>query len=344
MGHILGRIIAPAPASNEMGLLGYLVQDEESNLSGVYGLYIARNQDKFKNIEAVVDKDFGPVLKEKGISEDVMNYFTINGAFTGYPIPFYKIQRIKWGSGGFGSLVVLNKNMIGFSVLSMDGTIATISEQRLIEESRNIHLYNAVVRNNTIYMKSNYDVPDFRLYLYTYRPSDILVLDTETTGVCKDRQDEVLQLAIIDGNGKTVWNKYYKPENVKEWAGAMAVNHITTEMVANCTSIRKDIQQINKILSQAKLIVGYNTTFDLDKILKPVGIKWACRTEDIMKVFAPVYGEVSPYGTFKWKKLVFCAEYCGYKWGNDSAHDGLADCRATLHCYKALLNMWNGMK
>lgn len=42
------------------------------------------------------------------------------------------------------------------------------------------------------------------------------------------------------------------------------------------------------------------------------------------------------YGCNKWQKLTKCAEYYGYDWENDTAHDSLADCRATLYCYKKM--------
>lgn len=341
MAHILGRIVGQE--DNRIWILGYLVQYDNGDLCGISSSDITRNPDKFKNIEAIMDKDLGLVLKEKGISEDLMNYFTIIAPYNAYPVSFNILQKTKRGVG-LGSIIVLNKNMLGYSILTIDGILVNVTEKSLIAMSQNIPLYNAIVRNDAICMKSHYDVPDFRLSKNLYNPSDILVLDTETTGVCKDRQDEVLQLAIIDGNGKTVWNKLYKPEKITEWSGAMAVNHITPEMVANCPTIRQDMPVINKILAQAKVIVGYNTTFDLDKILKPVGARWTCETEDVMRVFAPVYGETTSRGTFKWKKLGVCTQYCGYNWGSDTAHDGLADCRATLHCYKTLLNMGCNIK
>lgn len=54
--------------------------------------------------------------------------------------------------------------------------------------------------------------------------------------------------------------------------------------------------------------------------------------------FADIYGEWSDkYGCNKWQKLTKCAEYYGYDWENDTAHDSLADCRATLYCYQKML-------
>ena len=59
---------------------------------------------------------------------------------------------------------------------------------------------------------------------------------------------------------------------------------------------------------------------------------------DVMQDFADIYGEWSDkYGCNKWQKLTKCAEYYGYDWENDTAHDSLADCRATLYCYKKML-------
>ena len=41
---------------------------------------------------------------------------------------------------------------------------------------------------------------------YKLKGARIIVFDTETTGVTED--DEIIQLSIIDGNGKTLINEY----------------------------------------------------------------------------------------------------------------------------------------
>ena len=41
--------------------------------------------------------------------------------------------------------------------------------------------------------------------------SRILVLDTETTGFKAD--DEVLQVSMVDANGKVLLNQYFRPEH-----------------------------------------------------------------------------------------------------------------------------------
>lgn len=166
---------------------------------------------------------------------------------------------------------------------------------------------------------------------------DEIVIDTETTGLNADT-DELLQVSIIDSQGNTLFNSYIKPLYTDNWNKAMAVNHITPEMVANAPNILEVKQEINRILNSANIIVGYSTNFDLS-FLSAVGIENSKATViDVMQDFADIYGEWSDkYGCNKGQKLTKCAEYYGYDWENDTAHDSLADCRATLYCYQKML-------
>lgn len=170
---------------------------------------------------------------------------------------------------------------------------------------------------------------------------DEIVIDTETTGLNADT-DELLQVSIIDSQGNTLFNSYIKPLFTENWDGAMAVNHITPEMVANAPNIIEVKQEINKIINSANVIVGYNILFDLE-FLAAFGIENSKATViDVMQDFADIYGEWSDkYGCNKCQKLTKCAEYYGYDWGTDIAHDSLADCRATLYCYQKMLKEKN---
>lgn len=166
---------------------------------------------------------------------------------------------------------------------------------------------------------------------------DEIVIDTETTGLNADT-DELLQVSIIDSQGNTLFNSYIKPLFTENWDGAMAVNHITPEMVANAPNIIEVKQEINKIINSANVIVEYNILFDLE-FLAAFGIENIKATVvDVMQDFADIYGEWSDkYGCNKWQKLTKCAEYYGYDWENDTAHDSSADCRATLYCYNQMI-------
>ena len=75
-------------------------------------------------------------------------------------------------------------------------------------------------------------------------------------------------------------------------------------------------------------MVGYNVDFDL-KMLQAGEVYPSCaKTFDVMKEYA----RLLPNG--RWVKLIECAHNYGYDY---VPHDSLNDVRATLHCYKKLL-------
>lgn len=166
---------------------------------------------------------------------------------------------------------------------------------------------------------------------------DEIVIDTETTGLNADT-DELLQVSIIDSQGNTLFNSYIKPLYTDNWNKAMAVNHITPETVATAPNILEVKQEISRIINSAHTIIGYNVDFDLG-FLSNIGIRNEnAAIVDVMEDFADIYGEWSEqYGCHKCQKLTKCAEYYGYDWGTDIAHDSLADCKATLYCYQKML-------
>lgn len=109
-------------------------------------------------------------------------------------------------------------------------------------------------------------------------------------------------------------------------------------MVANAPTIFNEVAKINKIISSAKIIIGYGIDLDLT-FLSAIGIDVPENVTivDVMKDFAQIYGEWNDYyGDYKWQKLTTCAEYFSYNWNNDTAHDSLSDCRATLYCYNQM--------
>ncbi len=164
----------------------------------------------------------------------------------------------------------------------------------------------------------------------------LIVLGTETTGL-DPHKDEILQLSIIDENAETLYNQYFRPTRTNSWLEAQDVNGISPEMVKNCPSIWKERSKIQSIVDSADIIVGYNIDFDMNFLFFSEIFSSARRIVDVMEEFAEIYGEWSDYfGDYKWQKLSVCAEYYHYDWGFCKHHDSLADCRATLHCYKEM--------
>lgn len=164
---------------------------------------------------------------------------------------------------------------------------------------------------------------------------NLIVLDTETTGL-NPSSDEILQLSIINGHGEVLFDSLLKPERATSWKGAMAVNGITPEMVKDSLYLKDVYPTIKKILSSYRFIIGYNVSFDLS-FLHECDFGDCQEIHDVMAVFSEIYGEWSEwFGNYKWQKLVTCADYYGYKWDEESAHNSLGDCKATLYCFKKM--------
>lgn len=187
-------------------------------------------------------------------------------------------------------------------------------------------------------MEENGDRNKMNLETVKSIPDDkIIVLDTETTGL--DHRAEILQFSAVWGNGEVAMNRYIKPSHTVRWDAAMEVNGITPKKVSKCPKMPKVKKEIEELLAKAKVIVGYNLPFDVG-MLEQNGVNLPSAKEveyiDLMVPFAGIYGEWNDYfGDYKWQKLVTCARYYGYAGTN--WHDSLADTKATLYCFKRML-------
>ena len=61
-------------------------------------------------------------------------------------------------------------------------------------------------------------------------PHWTVVIDTETTDKYPGFA-ELLQVALVSGSGRVLFNKYIKPDSATEWAEAQKINHISPQMV-----------------------------------------------------------------------------------------------------------------
>lgn len=166
--------------------------------------------------------------------------------------------------------------------------------------------------------------------------ADTIILDTEITGLAYT--DELLQVSVIDTAGNKLYNSLLKPMFHDEWGEAARVNHISREDVEKAPYLPQEAAKIADIVAGAETIIGYGISFDIE-ILERYGIPLNPDTRiiDVMEMFAPVYGEWDDkYGCYRWQKLTTCAAYFEYDWEKMRAHDSLADCYATLYCYKKL--------
>ena len=169
--------------------------------------------------------------------------------------------------------------------------------------------------------------------------SKIICVDIETTGLNKTK-DEILQISILDGNGNIVFNKYVKPRHRKRWPDAAALHGITPQMVKNQPTLDEHLKDLEEIITNAELIVGYNCEkFDLP-FLSASGVRFIDGTPcyDVMIAFANVYKEWNEYyKRYNYKNLKFCAKYYGYT-GKLNTHNSLDDATATLFTFNAVVD------
>lgn len=166
--------------------------------------------------------------------------------------------------------------------------------------------------------------------------SKVVVFDTETTGVNQTR-DEILSISICDGHGNELFNSLVRPTKHKQWPDASKVNGIYPRDVRNAPTLKEITPAIQQHLLGNKLLVGYNTQFDLSFLVQAgVFEEWPGATFDVMREYATVRGtKRSQYGGYRWSKLADCAASYGYRFG---VHDAREDAKATAFCYRALLS------
>lgn len=170
----------------------------------------------------------------------------------------------------------------------------------------------------------------------------IIVFDTETTGLIPG-DDEVIQFSAIDEDGKVLMNEYIKPSRHTSFPEASEVNGIYYEDLKDKPLFGQYRDQIQELFDQAGTLVTYNGEFDIN-MLKGEGIRFKkyYKHYDVMKLFAPIYGEYNKkHRSYKWQTLSTCANYYGYEF---RAHDSLEDVRATLYCFKKIMEIKNAGK
>lgn len=143
----------------------------------------------------------------------------------------------------------------------------------------------------------------------------LVFLDTETTSKTEGR---LVQLAMKRARDGQTWNALYKPP-VPITYEAMAVHHITEEMVEGCSPFARDVNgsKTAENFLEGSIMVAHNARFDAE-ILEREGVKvkeWI----DTLKVARRLWPDWPEH------KLQYLRYRLGVKVKAGKAHDALAD-------------------
>ncbi|MFR0584329.1 exonuclease domain-containing protein [Limosilactobacillus mucosae] len=176
--------------------------------------------------------------------------------------------------------------------------------------------------------------------------SKILCYDLETTGL-DTKNDEILQISIIDGNKKEVYNRYFQPSQEKMEKGwnekAVELNGLTPDKLKGEDKLKDHLQEIQKLFDGADMLISFNGLKFDNILLKNSGIHIPnVRKRDIMLEFTQLMGEIkdSEEG-YTWKGLSKAADYYEYEW-TGKQHDALDDSLATLFVAKKIDEEFQG--
>ncbi len=141
----------------------------------------------------------------------------------------------------------------------------------------------------------------------------IIILDTETTD--RDESKRLIQLAYKNLETGEFVNEYFKPP-VPITFGAMAVHHVTNEMVADKKPFAEsEYKAIVAELLKENILVAHNAPFDI-QVLKNEGLKIG-QSLDTLRIARHLF-----------ESEQYSLQYLRYSLGlnvDASAHDALGD-------------------
>lgn len=166
--------------------------------------------------------------------------------------------------------------------------------------------------------------------------SDTICINTVTTGTNQYTYiDELLRIVILNEDGEVLYNERFSP--LFYFSGKEDCQNNKNELRSNAEAI----PELKTILKKAKKIIGYDLYFELEILEHLIGenvLSENCKEEDVMRLFAPIYGDYSPYyGNYRWQCLATCASYYNYEWDEDNFMTCIENTKAILFCYKKIM-------
>ena len=169
---------------------------------------------------------------------------------------------------------------------------------------------------------------------------DVLVLDTETTGLTQ--RSEVIDLAVIDTTGKQRLDTFVMPVDPIP-REASEVHGLTRAVLreANAPAWPDVHDRFVNLLASAQVVVIYNSIFD-ERLLRQTADRhrltipsYRSKLRCAMLEYAAHRRVPGPYGDWRWHKLTAAAQHEGVPIRN--AHRALGDAKLTLALMRSLV-------
>ena len=175
-------------------------------------------------------------------------------------------------------------------------------------------------------------MPGARNVRHWLNRGDILILDTETTGL--DAAAEVIEIAIVDTTGRLVLSELSMPVgNISPQASA--VNGLTRdvlihELAREWGDIHDDVADA---LREASYVIAWNANFD-ERMLRQTAKRHRRRLPQVRWIdMIPVYRHLRPGRRYGLEPAM--AQVGAARVGD--AHRAESDCRAVLDIMRALV-------
>ena len=173
---------------------------------------------------------------------------------------------------------------------------------------------------------------------------DVLILDTETTGLEYD--SELVEIAIMDTTGATVYNELVMPRGQVP-LGASRVHGLTRDLLGRygASPWTDHYEAVKSVVLAARVICVYNLEYDERIIeqtcdlygLEPIlsiaeesGVDLRCS----MLEYAEHRKVPGRYGDYRWHKLEDACRHERVPASQD--HRALSDCRMVLNLMRAV--------
>ncbi len=151
-----------------------------------------------------------------------------------------------------------------------------------------------------------------------------IYLDTETTGFSPAQGATIVEIAIVDEDGRTLIDTLVDPRSPIPF-GAQQVHGISDDMVRGKPTLQELMPAIRDVVAGQEVVI-YNAAFDTaffsDQLRSSRQVSCA------MRRFAEVLGG-------KWRKLDVAAKHVGHQW-TGTAHRALADALACRSVWRWL--------